>query len=212
VFATSIIAGFFPINCQYPTSITINNSYVQNNSSNYFQNNSILNGLLTGCSCVANIPWYDFYSRALLTIGTPNLFYTSAYSDFLGADGTIVIVNPNTNNSTATITVDLNDLSTGVTFPDPYSDTTSYNITVNPPATATVEFSTSSVGPWGSVPSSAIGNAFFLQVTYTAGIYNGQSFVTQIAPSAQIFHPILPGQGVVLTTGTNTTVNLGASP
>ncbi|MBI2743583.1 MAG: hypothetical protein HYX48_06675 [Chlamydiales bacterium] len=212
VFATSIISGFFPINCQYPTPITITNTYVQNNSSNYFQNNSRLDGLLTSCPCVDNTPWYDFYSRTLLTIGTPNIFYTSAYSDFLGTDGTIVIVNLATNNSAATITVNLNDLSTGVNFPDPYSDTASYNITVNIPSTVTALFGTSASGPFGAIPPTANGNAFFLQVTYNSGVYNGQTFVTQIAPLAQIYHPILPGQGVVLTNGTNTTVNLGASP
>ncbi|MBI5273580.1 MAG: hypothetical protein HY860_00820 [Chlamydiales bacterium] len=212
VFATSIISGFFPINCKSPTPITINNTYVQNHSSNYFENNAILTKALTGCACVANVPWYDFYSRTLLTIGTPNLFYTSAYSDFLGTDGTIVIVNLDSDNSAAEIMVNLNDFLTGVNFPDPYSDTATYNITIGIPSTATVLFGTSEGGPFGSIPSTATGDAFFLQVTYTAGVYNGLSFVTQISPSAQVFHPILPGQGTIVTTGLNTNVSLGASP
>lgn len=217
VFATSIISGLFPLNCQYPNPITINNSYVQSKSAGYFENNALLNQWLADCSCGSNIPWYDYYSRTLLTIGTPNLFYTSAYSDFLGADGTIVIVNPNTNNSAATITVSLNDVSTGVNFPNPYSDSTVYTITVNPPANdqgslATVQYGASASGPWVAVPSTAPGNAFFLKVQYTAGVYNGQSFITQIAPLAKLFHPILPGQGVIITTGTSTTVNIGAGP
>ncbi len=212
VFATSIIAEIFPINCQLPTPITINNAYVQNQSANYFQNNSILSQALAGCSCVSNVPWYDFYSRTLLTIGAPNLFYTSAYSDFLGTDGTIVIVNLDTNNSGATITVNLNNCSTDVNFPNPYDDTSLYNIIVGIPSTATVQFGTSAGGPFGSIPPTANGNAFFLQITYNSGVYNGQTFVTQIAPLAQIFHPILPGQGAITTTGSNTNVTLGASP
>jgi hypothetical protein len=216
VFATSIIGGFFPIDCpkQIPSPSIINQTYIQNNSSNYFLNNSILEGSLTGCDCESNIPWYDFYSRALLTIGTPNLFYTSAYSDFLGADGTIVIVNLDTDNADATITVDLNDLSTGINFPDPFSDTDTYTITVNIPALTTVEFSTTSTGPFGAIPATADGDAFFLKVTYNdpTAKYTGLSFVTQVAPLAQIFRPILPGGGVVTTTALTTTVNIGASP
>lgn len=214
VFATSIISGFFPINCQFPNPITINNSYVQGRSSDYFENNALLTKALDGCSCVSNVPWYDFYSRTLLTIGSPNLFYTSAYSDFLGTDGTIVIVNPNTDNAAATITVNIGDCNTGVNFPDLYSDSDAYSATVNPPADATVEFSTSKMGPFMPIsnPIMVTGDAFFLQVTYNAGIYQGQSFVTQIAPLAQVFHPILPGQGVVITNGSTTTVNIGASP
>ncbi|MCB1106591.1 MAG: hypothetical protein KDK76_00675 [Chlamydiia bacterium] len=212
VFATSIISGFFPINCQYPAPITINNTYVQSRSSDYFKNNEILTEALSGCLCVSNIPWYDFYSRTLLTIGTPNLFYTSAYSDFLGTDGTLVIVNPNTDNKEATLTVNIGDCTTGINFPDPYSDTATYTITVNIPSDVTVQFGTSASGPFGSIPATAAGNAFFLQVTYNSGIYQGQTFVTQIAPLAQIYHPILPGQGVIINSGTTTTINIGASP
>ncbi len=222
VFATSIISGFFPLNCQGPEPFTITNTYLQDNSwdffsssSNYFNNNSQLGALLSGCSCVANNPWYDFYSRTLLTIGTPNVFYTSAYSDFLGTDGTIVIVNPNTNNDNATIIVNFNNLSTGVNFPNPYADTTSYNATVNPPGNATVLIGTSASGPFTALPNNPFpvnGNNFYLQVTYNTGSYSGLSFVTQIAPSIQVFHPVLPGQGVITTSGTNTTVALGASP
>ena len=70
------------------------------------------------------------------------------------------------------------------------------------------------MGPFVPIsnPIMVTGDAFFLQVTYNAGIYQGQSFVTQIAPLAQVFHPILPGQGVVITNGSTTTVNIGASP
>lgn len=212
VFATSIIAGFFPIDCQRPTPIKIDNAYVQNHSSEYFQNNALLTAALKECSCVPNVPWYDFYSRTLLTIGTPNLFYTSAYSDFLGTDGTIVIVNPNTDNKDATITVNINDSMTGINFPNPYGDTTTFTIQVNPPSTATVLFGTSEAGPFGAIPSTADGDAFFLQVTYNSGIYNGQTYVTQIAPSVEVFHPVLPGSGNISTTGTTTTVSIGASP
>ncbi len=212
VFATSIIGGFFPINCQLPTPITINNTYVQSKSSQYFENNPALTQLLSGCSCTGNIPWYDFYSRILLTIGTPNLFYTSAYSDFLGTDGTIVIVNLHTNNAGASITVNLNDCSTGIHFSDPYSDTTTYNLTVGRPSNVSVEFATTEGGPFGPIPATAQGNALFLKVTYNAGFYSGQSFVTQIAPLVKVFHPILPGQGQIFLNGTNLTVSIGASP
>jgi hypothetical protein len=212
VFATSIISGFFPINCQLPTPLTINQSYVQNNSANYFENNSLLSAGLGGCACTPNVPWFDFYSRTLLTIGTPNTFYTSAYSDFLGTDGTIVIVNLDTDNAAATITVNINDCSTDVNFPNPYSDTTVYSVITGIPSTVTALYGTSASGPWNAIPPSAPGNNFFLQITYNSGIYNGQTFVTQIAPLAQIFHPILPGQGTVKTTGTTTTISLGASP
>lgn len=212
VFATSIIAGFLPINCQLPQPITIDSNFVQANSSEYFKNNSLLAQELAGCACVDNTPWYDFYSRSLLTIGSPNLFYTSAYSDFLGTDGTVVIVNPATDNSAASITVNLNDCSTGVVLPNPYSDTTVYDVTVGLPQHVTVEFGTSAGGPFGSIPATAAGNAFFLKVTYLEGVYNGQAFITQIAPAAKLFHPILPGQGVITTTGTNTTVIIGSSP
>ena len=212
VFATSIISGIFPINCQLPTPIKIDETYVQNHSANYFENNSILTKALGGCTCVDNVPWYDFYSRTLLTIGTPNLFYTSAYSDFLGADGTIVIINLDSDNAAANVTVNIGDCTTDVNFPDPYSDTTTYTITVGIPANTTVEFATSAGGPFGAIPATADGDAFFLQVTYNSGVYSGQSFVTQIAPSVETFHPILPGQGMVTTTGTNTSVSIGASP
>ena len=131
--------------------IELNQSYLQNNSSNYYQNNSLLTAALSDCSCVPNIPWYDFYSRTLLTIGSPNLFYTSAYSDFLGTDGTIVIVNPNTNNSTATITIVLNDVTTGVIVPEPEQDTTVYSAVVGIPSETTVMTGTSATGPWSPI-------------------------------------------------------------
>lgn len=214
VFATSIIGGFFPLNCQYPTKIVIDNTYVQNHSSEYYQNNAILTKALGGCDCVANVPWWDFYSRTLLTIGTPNLFYTSAYSDFLGTDGTIVIVNPNTDNKDATFSINIADCSTGITRPNPYSDATSYTVTFGlpSPSDVTVEFSTDGTSWTGTLPSTAAGNAFFLKVTYHSGIYSGKAFITQIAPAQEIFHPVLPGQGTITTTGTSTTVSLGISP
>lgn len=211
VFATSIIAGFFPINCQ-PNMIRINSDYVQAHSSQYFQNNPILTSMLDPpCPCVGNVPWYDFYSRAMLTIGTPNLFYTSAYSDFLGTDGTIVIINLRDHNQNARITIDLNDMTTGVNFPDPYADTTLFNITVNEPQTVSkVEFSTSASGPWVAVPPSATGDKFFLRVQYSTGPYAGPpGYITQIAPSVRAFHPILPLEGVITTNGVNTTIALG---
>lgn len=233
VFATSIIAGFFPINCaaQNPNTV-INSTYLQANSSNYFENNSLLNQSLSGCQCQGNIPWYDFYSRTLLTIGTPNLFYTSAYSDFLDTDGTIVIINLTDNNADAYVTVTINDSSTGINFPNPYGDTTLYTATITvpnepippaPPApappipAAIVSYGTTNIGPWTVItpPSATVpmaGNAFFLKVEYTFGAYSGQTFITQIAPSAQIFHPILPGEGTISTTGTTTTVSPGTSP
>lgn len=215
VFATAIIGGFFPINCKTSTPFTITNTYLQNNVTGYFENNPDLVSELTGCPCVSNIPWYDFYSRTLLTIGTPNLFYTSAYSDFLGCDGTIVITSLDNNNANATITVNINDCTTSINPPAPYSDATVYSVTVGIPATGvTAQYSTSATGPWSAIsnPISVPGNTFFLQVTYTSGVYNGQTFVTQIAPAAKIFHPILPGQGTITTTGTNSTVSLGVSP
>ncbi len=211
VFATSIISGIIPIDCK-PDKTVISGAYAQAHSSEYFANNATLTSALTGCSCVANVPWYDFYSRTLLTIGTPNLFYTSAYSDFLGTDGTIAIVNLDSDNSDATITITISDCSTGINFPDPYSDTNTYNITVGIPSNATVQFSTSEGGSFGAIPSMAAGDAFFLEVTYNSGTYQGLSFVTQIAPSAQVFHPVLPGEGAITTTGSDTTVNIGASP
>lgn len=213
VFATSIISGLFPINCQTNPPITITNTYLQNHPAGYFANNSILNSYLSSCSCVANVPWYDFYSRTLLTIGTPNFFYTSAYSDFLGIDGTIVITSLADHNADATITVNLNDCSTNINTPDPYSDTTVYNLVVGIPENTVVGYGTSAAGPFTTtIPSTTQGNQLFLQVTYNSGIYNGTTVVTQVAPAAQIFHPILPGQGVVVTSGTNTNVTIGASP
>ncbi len=217
VFATAIISGIIPFDCK-PNSTVITNTWIQSKSSSYFSNNAILDSQLTdpkpdlSCSCEANVPWFDYYSRALLTIGSPNLFYTSAYSDFLGCDGTIVIVNLVKDNSSATITVNLNDCSTNVNFPDPYSDTTEYNLQVGIPAKTSVQFGTSKSGPWGKIPNAAKGNQFFLKVTYNSGIYKGKSFVTQIAPSARVFHPILPGQGTITTEGSNTNVVLGVSP
>jgi len=220
VFATSIISGFLPIDCNQD-QILINQSYVQQHSSGYFENNPILDAALTGqdpslsCPCVDNIPWYDFYSRTLLTIGAPNLFYTSAYSDFLGSDGTIVIVDLAKENSDAYISVTLNDCTTGIDFPDPYSDTNSYNIIVGIPSNVDVQFGPSETGPFSTqIPPKAKGNAFFLKVTYLEGFYQNQSFVTQIAPLAQVFHPILPGQGKIFPhNGSGTiVVNIGASP
>ncbi len=212
VFASAIIAGFFPINCQFPTPITLNNTYARNHASEYFQNNPLLQNALEGCSCVANVPWYDFYSRTLLTIGTPNLFYTSAYSDFLGADGTIVVVNLNTENADASITVHLNSLE-GAVIPNPYGDTTEYSLTVGIPSDATVEYATSSDGPFsGTIPDTAQADEIFLRVTYNAGTYNGESYITQVAPSVGVFHPVLPGEGAITSSGTDVTINIGASP
>jgi hypothetical protein len=227
VFATSIIAGFFPINCQFPTPIEITSTYMQDNVKDYFENNALLQAALSSCSCVENSPWFDFYSRTLLTIGTPNLFYTSAYSDFLGADGTIVIVDLDTENVGATIYVTLNDCSTGINFPDPYTDSTDYTVYINAPEDAdqtplaTIEYSlTAEAGPFipYSVPlTNASGSSIFVKITYKESNtykspYDGLSFVSQVSPNAKIFFPILPGQGTITTNGTTTTVAIGAPP
>jgi hypothetical protein len=233
VFATSIIAGFFPINCQYPDpknhnkkdTVTITSAYMQANCKNYFENNAILTSLLTGaaCSCVSNSPWYDFYSRTLLTIGGGNLFYTSAYSDFLGADGTIVITDLAGKNADATVNVTLNNCSTSVNYPDLYSDSTSYQVFINPPFNkagtqlATILYGTSISGPFNTYtnPITATGSEIFIKVTYTdsASPYNGKSYISQVAPQPKVYHPILPGQGNVSLTGSNTvTVGVGAPP
>jgi hypothetical protein len=176
---------------------------------------------------VANSPWYDFYSRTLLTIGTPNLFYTSAYSDFLGADGTIVITSLDSHNDAATITITLNDCSTGVNFPDPYTDSTEYTVYINAPydkdqnALAIIEYSlTGESGPFTpyTVPLMNIsGSSIFVRVTYQnspiyTSPYNGLAFVCQVAPYTKIFSPILPGSGTITTNGTTTTVAIGAPP
>lgn len=213
VFATCIISGLFPINCLHPDPITITSSYVQSQSANYYKNNAILSSSLTGCNCVPNVPWFDFYSRTLLTIGTPNLFYTSAYSDFLGTDGTIVITSLNDHNADATITVSLDDCFTSIHFTDPYNDTTNYSLTVGIPSDATVEYSSTIDGAYSStIPSTVDGDKLCLKVTYNTGLYAGQSYVTQIAPAARIFHPVLPGSGTITTTGSSTSISIGASP
>lgn len=219
-FATSIIAGFFPINCAVSPSINIDKEYLQNHSSEYFENNAILSGALSGCSCVANVPWYDFYSRTLLTIGTPNLFYTSAYSDYLGTDGTIVITSLHDHNADAVVSVYLNDCTMSTT-PDPYSDSTTYTVNIGIPSNthgtqlATIGYGTSASGPFTPYSSgtfSSSGTDLFVQVTYSSGVYNGGTFVSQVAPAVRVFHPILPGGGNVVTNGTTTTVYVGASP
>ena len=199
VFATMIIAGFFPFNSLGPPIVTVTQDFLESHSADYFQNNSLLEDLLTGCECESNNPWFDFYSRTLLTLGSPNLFYTSAYSDELGLDGTIVIVNPKTDNADATILVTLNSLA-GVTLPDPYSDTNTYSISVAFNSNTMVEYGTSASGPWTSmIPSTTPGNTFFLRVSYTLPPYNtpGLSFITQVAPQAKITHPILPYPAVI---------------
>jgi hypothetical protein len=226
VFATSIISGILPFNCQFPDPVVLDSTYVQNHASEYFANNTILNSYLSSCSCVSNHPWYDFYSRTLLTIGTPHLFYTSAYSDFLGADGTIVITSLDSENQEATITITLGDCSTNINFPDPFLDSTLYTVYVNPPADsksnslATVLYSTSESGPFSAITSpmsNVSGSQVFLQVTYNSTAdyptdYNGLTFVTQVAPSASITTPILPGAANISTTGTTTTISIGAPP
>lgn len=222
VFATSIIGGFFPIDCRNP-AITINQTYLENNSSQYFLNNALLEQALTGCACESNIPWYDYYSRTFLTIGTPNVFYTSAYSDFLGTDGTIVIVNPYTDNTAATVTISLDDLS-GITLPDPYSDIVSYSITLSIPMykdsgghlqpAVTVQYSTDGGSSYttytsGSFPSA--GNKLFLKVKYVdpTSLYYNSTFTTQIAPLQQLYHPTLPLSGTITTSGGQTTISPG---
>jgi hypothetical protein len=172
---------------------------------------------------VSNSPWYDVYSRTLLTIGGGNLFYTSAYSDFLGADGTIVITDLAGKNADATVNVTLNNCSTSVNYPDLYSDSTSYQVFINPPFNkagtqlATILYGTSISGPFNTYtnPITATGSEIFIKVTYTdsASPYNGKSYISQVAPQPKVYHPILPGQGNVSLTGSNTvTVGVGAPP
>jgi len=225
VFATSVISGIIPFNCQ-PGAVTLDSTYAQNHSSEYFENNSILNNYLSGCSCVANSPWYDFYSRTLLTIGTPNLFYTSAYSDFLGADGTIVITSLDDKNADATVTITLNDFLTNINFPDPFTDSTVYTVYINAPQDkdghelADITYGTSRSGPFSAFTnpiSNVSGSEVFVKVTYKSSIiyktpYDGLSFVSQVSPNAKIFGPILPGAGNVSTTGTTSTIAIGAPP
>ncbi len=210
VFATSVIAGIFPFDSLGPPPTTITQDYLESRSADYFENNSELENLLAGCTCESNIPWFDFYSRTLLTLGTPNHFYTSAYSDELGADGTIVIVSLNDENAAATILVVLNSLS-GVTLPDPYTDATNFSITVafNPQTMA--EYGTSATGPWLPIsnPIASNGDPFFLRVTYTEPPYDTSPFIVQVAPRAEITHPVLPFPAVITTTGVNSTVSLG---
>lgn len=211
VFATMIIGAFFPFNSLATTPpVTVTQDYLEAHSEDYFQNNALLESLLAGCTCESNNPWFDFYSRTLLTLGSPNLFYTSAYSDELGTDGTIVIVGLNDKNPDATILLTLNSLA-GVTLPDPYSDPNTYSINVQFNPNTTVEYGTSATGPWGAIPATTPGNTFFLRVKYTLPPYNtpGLSFITQVSPTAKITHPILPYPAVITTTGLTTTLSLG---
>lgn len=211
VFATSIIGSFFPINCYTQPPFVITQDYLESKSANYFQNNTSLESLLSGCACESNIPWFDFYSRTLLTLGTPNLFYTSAYSDELGTDGTIVIVDLNTQNADATILITLNSLA-GVTLPTPFVDATTYSITVAYNGQTTAEYSVvSNTGPWLPIsnPISATGSAFWVKASYTEPPYDSGSYIVQVSPSAKITSPTLPYAAVITTTGTNCTVALG---
>ena len=165
------------------------------------------------------MPWFDFYSRTLLTLGTPNTFYTSAYSDFMGSDGTIVIVSLDDNNADCTITITLNNCE-DIVIPDPYLDPQEYTLTVQFPENTehtlltTAQYSTDGSTWTDTIPATARGDEIYLKVTYTDGVYSGggQTFITRIAPLAEIYHPILPGAGTVTTSGTSTTISLGASP
>lgn len=222
VFATSIIAGLFPINSLNPSVGLIDQTYVVNNSASYFQNNSTLEGYLQYCSCNQNIPWYDFYSRSMLSIGQNNRFYTSAYSDFLQLDGTIVITDLQGNNANAFVTVYVNDCT--ATLPDPYGDTTNYSVTVSIPNSTTVpatplltvSYGTASTGPWTPITNgqtvNLAGDGMFFQVQYLTGNYTGIDFVTQIVPIQEIFHPVLPEGGSIILEGTNVTISFGAAP
>lgn len=220
-FATPIIAGFFPINCKSPVPITIDQTYLENNSATYFQNNSILTSALSGCSCVGNVPWYDFYSRTLLTIGTRNIFYTSAYSDYLGTDGSFVITELNTENAEAVVSIYLGDCSTDITFPAPFSDDRIYTVSIGVPRDKELnplldaEYSTDgglNYTPYTTGTFTSQGDELYVRVTYTSGVYNGQTFTSRVSPNATIFKPTLAGGGTIFTTGLTTQVSLNASP
>jgi hypothetical protein len=71
-------------------------------------------------------PWFDLYSKAFHNFqGQP--IYTFAYDDILGQDGTLH--DPNAS-SIGKVSVTIGDM-TGITLPDPYTDSSKYTVTVN---------------------------------------------------------------------------------
>lgn len=112
---SAAITGLLPTS----SSNILNSSFFASQRSNFYTNNPLLPaaGQNTG-------PWYDLYSKALHSFNSN--IYTFAYDDLLGTSGTVAA---NMSDSPSVV-ISLGDL-TGTTIPDPFTDTTLYNITVN---------------------------------------------------------------------------------
>lgn len=81
-------------------------------------------------------PWYDLYGKALHSFGEDQPIYAFAYDDALVQDGTMH--DPNVENISP-VTITLNDM-TGVKIPDPFTDETTYSVTVYVGKNSVVEY------------------------------------------------------------------------
>lgn len=107
----------------------IDKSYFVEYNSSFFTDNDRLGNPKQG-------PWYDLYSKALHSFGHDQPIYAFAYDDALGQDGTLH--DPN-GDQISKVTVTLGGMG-ALKVPDPYTDSTLYNVKVLIGENSTVKY------------------------------------------------------------------------
>lgn len=187
--SASIITGISPF-ATSPSNL-LSQNYVRSQSANYFENNSNI-------SCQSGV-WYDFYSKTLLSLGSGNYtkYYTTPYADYLGIDGTVTVLNLNSN--PIQVISNIADMS-GINIPDPFNDTNQYTVIFSASNNVIITFGTNPnvssnpvVPSTGQTYTNVVGSTMYVGVQYQSGNYNnGTWYSAQLIPSVPSIKPGLP--------------------
>lgn len=220
IFACAFEVGFHPVIGTSHTnqlqqdnngSMTSNMFSLRSNKPSYFVSNPFGPSICSG-------PWYDLIAQALLTYNVPMYapwdqgYYTSPYADVLQTARLITTSTLSANSPSYFIY--LGSVASNTVQPTPFTDPTLYTVVFNPLGSGTTaKLNGMHIASTGQTFNSVSGTNMALDLTFTAGTFNGTTFNLTLSPQTQMSSPTCAaGTPTMTLAGTTLTVTLPGAP
>jgi len=220
IFACAFEVGFHPVmgtshasQLQEDSngSSTTNDFSLRSNKASYFVSNPFGPSICTG-------PWYDLIAQALLTYNVAMYapwdkgYYTSPYSDVLQTAQLITTSALSANSPSYFIF--LGSVSSNTVQPTPFTDPSLYTVVFNPLGSGTTAtLNGMPIASTGQTFNNVSGTNMALNLTFTAGTFNGTTFNLTLSPQTQMSSPkCAAGTPTMTLAGTTLTVTLPGAP
>jgi hypothetical protein len=220
IIACAFEVGFHPaIGTSYASQLqqdnngssTTNTFSLRSYKPSYFVSNPFGPSICTG-------PWYDLIAQALLTYNVAMYapwdqgYYTSPYSDVLQTAQLITTSALSANSPSYFIY--LGSVASNTVQPTPFTDPTLYTVVFDPLGSGTTAtLNGMPIASTGQIFNNVSGTNMALNLTFTAGTFNGTTFNLTLSPQTQMSSPTCAaGTPTMTLAGTTLTVTLPGAP